>query len=70
MAKFGKKSVVSNNIWNYNIGILGESGVGKTTLMYNVCNKLVGDDGYILLNIGKEDGVKCIDGIVYEDLKK
>ena len=41
MAKFGKKSVVSNNIWNYNIGILGESGVGKTTLMYNVCNKLV-----------------------------
>ena len=68
MAKFGKKSVVSNNIWNYNIGILGESGVGKTTLMYNVCNKLVGDDGYILLNIGKEDGVKCIDGIVYEDV--
>ena len=68
MAKFGKKSVVSNNIWNYNIGILGEGGVGKTTLMYNVCNKLVGDDGYILLNIGKEDGVKCIDGIVYEDV--
>lgn len=68
MAKFGKKSVVSNNIWNYNIGILGESGVGKTTLMYNVCNKLVGDDGYILLNIGKEDGVKCINGIVYEDV--
>ena len=68
MAKFGKKSVVSNNIWNYNIGILGESGVGKTTLMYNVCNKLVGDDGSILLNIGKEDGVKCIDGIVYEDV--
>lgn len=68
MAKFGKKSTVSNNIWNYNIGILGESGVGKTTLMYNVCNKLVGDDGYILLNIGKEDGVKCIDGIVYEDV--
>ena len=68
MAKFGKKSVVSNNIWNYNIGILGESGVGKTTLMYNVCSKLVGDDGYILLNIGKEDGVKCIEGIVYEDV--
>lgn len=68
MAKFGKKSTVSNNIWNYNIGVLGESGVGKTTLMYNVCNKLVGDDGYILLNIGKEDGVKCIDGIVYEDV--
>ena len=68
MAKFGKKSTVSNNIWNYNIGVLGESGVGKTTLMYNVCNNLVGDDGYILLNIGKEDGVKCIDGIVYEDV--
>lgn len=68
MAKFGKKSTVSNSIWNYNIGILGESGVGKTTLMYNVCSKLVGDDGYILLNIGKEDGVKCIDGITYEDV--
>ena len=68
MGKYGKTSVVSDNIWNYNIGILGESGVGKTTLMKNVCEKLVGDDGYILLNIGKEDGVKCIDGISYEDI--
>lgn len=68
MGRYGKKSVVSNNLWNYNVGILGESGVGKTTLMYNVCNKLVGDDGYLLLNIGKEDGVKCINGITYEDV--
>lgn len=68
MGKYGKKSIVSNNIWNYNIGILGESGVGKTTLMKNVCEKLVGSDGYLLLNIGKEDGVKCIDGISYEDI--
>lgn len=68
MGKYGKTSVVSNNIWNYNIGILGESGVGKTTLMKNVCEKIVGSDGYLLLNIGKEDGVKCIDGISYEDI--
>lgn len=66
---FGKRSEVSNNVWNYNIGVIGESGVGKTTLMANVCEKLVGSDGYILLNVGKEDGVSCLNGVTYENIE-
>jgi len=66
--KFGKKNVIKVDPLAYNIGLLGESGIGKTTLAVDVCNKLVGEDGYILLNIGKEDGVDAIPDAVYEDI--
>ena len=65
---FGKRSVVSNNIWDFSIGLIGESGIGKTTVMSAMCEKLLGADGYILLNIGKEWGVSAIGGITYEDV--
>lgn len=68
MGKFGKKNKVKDNLANYNICILGESGIGKTTLMVNTCQKLFGEDGYIVLNMGKEDGIDCIDGAIYEDV--
>lgn len=67
--KYGKKNTVSRNITDFSCCILGESGVGKTTLMYETCEKLVGEDGYLLLNMGKEDGVSCIDGVVYENVE-
>ena len=41
MGKFGKKVTVSTNINDYMIGIMGPSGFGKTTLMYEVCDLLV-----------------------------
>ena len=65
---FGKRSVVSSNIWDFSVGLIGESGIGKTTTISAVCEKLVGADGYILLNIGKEWGVSAINGITYEDV--
>lgn len=65
---FGKRSVVSNNIWDFSIGLIGESGIGKTTVMSAMCEKLLGADGYMLLNIGKEWGVSAIGGITYEDV--
>lgn len=68
MAKFGKKNKVSENLEDYNICILGESGIGKTTLMVQTCQKLFGEDGYMILNMGKEDGIDCIDGASYEDI--
>jgi len=68
MAKFGKKNKVSENLEDYNICILGESGIGKTTLMVQTCQKLFGEDGYMILNMGKEDGIDCIDGASYEDV--
>jgi len=63
MAKFGKKNHVNLNPLNYNICLLGESKVGKTTLLYEVCKKLVGEDGYMFLEIGMERGADAIEGI-------
>ena len=68
MGKFGKKNKIKENLAHYNICILGESGIGKTTLMVETCQKLFGDDGYMLLNMGKEDGIDCINGAIYEDV--
>lgn len=66
MAKFGKKIKVNNGMENFMIGIMGPSGFGKTSLMYHVCQKKFGDTGYILLDLGDEDGVAAIDGVTAE----
>ena len=47
MGRFGKKNEINLNPLAYNIGLLGESGVGKSTIIKQVCEKLVGDEGYI-----------------------
>jgi DNA helicase HerA-like ATPase len=64
--KFGKKKEVNLNPLSYNIGIAGLSGVGKTTLVKNICEQLVGSDGYLMLDIGRESGHDCITDIVSE----
>lgn len=66
--KFGKKNKIKVSPLDYNIGLIGESGIGKTTLAKEVCEKLVGEDGYMILNIGKEDGVDAIPNASYEDV--
>jgi ABC-type oligopeptide transport system ATPase subunit len=66
--KFGKKNVIKVDPLAYNLGLIGESGIGKTTLAKEVCEKLVGEDGYIIFNIGKEDGIDAIAGAIYEDI--
>lgn len=66
--KFGKKNVIKVDPLAYNLGLIGESGIGKTTLAKEVCEKLVGEDGYMIFNIGKEDGIDAIAGAVYEDI--
>lgn len=62
--KFGEKREICIDLLAYNIGLIGESGIGKSTVIKEVCEKLVGDDGYIALDIGKEDGHDAINGIV------
>ena len=69
MGKFGKKVSISVNPLDYNITICGEGGIGKTTLSKEVCEKLVGDEGYIHLDIGREDGAAAIEGIVSEKIE-
>lgn len=66
MGKFGKKVSVSTNINDYMVGIMAPSGFGKTTLMYQICEKEFGPDGYIVLDMGTEDGVSAIEGVVAE----
>lgn len=68
MGKYGKKVSVSTNLNDFMIGLMGPSGFGKTTLMYEVCDKLFGSDGYIVLDMGTEDGVSAIDGIIAEPI--
>lgn len=63
--KFGKKNKVNLNILSYNICLLGQSKVGKTTLIKEVCEKIAGDDGYLFLEMGQERGADAIEGINY-----
>ena len=66
--KFGHKVEVKVDPLAYNIGLIGESGIGKSTIMKDFCTKLVGENGYIMLDNGKEDGHKAINGIVSEEI--
>ena len=69
MGKFGKKNVINMDLSRYIFGLLGESGIGKTTSMYKICEKLFGEDGYIVLDCGKEVGTNCINGVVAERIE-
>ena len=37
--------------------------------MYEVCDKYLGEDGYIFFNIGREEGLDALPGIIYEDVE-
>lgn len=63
--KYGKKNEVKVNPLKYNLAIIGESGIGKTTIIKEYCEKLAGENGYIFLEMGKEDGADAINGINY-----
>lgn len=65
MAKYGKKNEIKVNPLAYNLALIGESGIGKTTVIKQYVEKLAGDDGYMFLEIGKEDGADAIHGINY-----
>ena len=65
MARF-KKNIVRPNIFDYNLALFGQQGVGKTTLAYQVCHKLLGDN-YVIFNCGKEDGIKALPDAIYYD---
>jgi GTPase SAR1 family protein len=66
MGKFGRKVNVATDLSKYMIGVMAPSGFGKTTLMYQVCEKEFGPDGYIILDMAQEDGVAALQGAVAE----
>jgi hypothetical protein len=68
MAKFGKKNVIKIDPLAYNICLLGEPKIGKTSVIKEMLEKLVGEDGYMFLEMAGEAGADAINGIVYEDI--
>lgn len=67
MAKFGKKNKVSLNPLDANICLLGLPKIGKTTIMKEIAEKLVGEN-YLFLEMYRENGAKYIEDIIYEDV--
>lgn len=67
MGKYGKKNEIKIDPLKYNICLLGEPKIGKTTIIKEMCEKLAGEDGYIFLEMAGEAGADAIEGIVYED---
>lgn len=65
---FGKRSSISENLNDYSIMLCGESGIGKTTVMSRLCEMEFGEDGYLLMNTGDEEGVSAIDDVTYENV--
>ena len=66
--KFGRKNHVSLNPLDANICLLGLPKIGKTTIMKEIAEKLVGEDGYLFLEMYRENGAKYIEDIIYEDV--
>lgn len=63
---FGKRNEIKVDPLKYNIGLIGESGCGKTTIIKEMCEKLTGSpEGALFLECGKEDGADAISGINY-----
>jgi flagellar biosynthesis GTPase FlhF len=66
---YGKKNVISTDLNKVIFGLLGESGIGKTTTLYHMAETLFGDEGYILLDMGSEYGSEYIEGVVAEPVE-
>lgn len=67
--KYGKKVEIQLDPLAYNIGLLGESGIGKSTIIKEICEKLAGEDGYMAFDVGREDGHGAINGIESEKIE-
>ena len=63
--KFGRKNEIKLNPLAYNLMLIGESGIGKTTTIKEYAEKLAGSEGYLFVETGHEDGGDAIDGLNY-----
>ena len=68
MGKYGTKNHVSLNPADASIIFLGQPKIGKTTLMKEVAEKLVGED-YLFLEMYREKGHRYIEGIIAEPIE-
>lgn len=68
MGKFGRRVEVSTDLSSFMIGVMAPSGFGKSTLMYQVCEKEFGPDGYIIFDMSTENGTAALQGAVAEQI--
>ena len=66
---YGKKNTINTDLSKVIFGLLGESGIGKSTTLYHMAETLFGDEGYILLDMGSEYGSEYIEGVVSEQVE-
>lgn len=66
--KFGRKNIIKIDPLAYNICLLGEPKIGKTTVIKEMLEKLVGEDGYMFLEMAGEAGADAISGIIFENI--
>lgn len=60
--KYGKKNEIKIDPLAFNLALIGESGIGKTTVIKEYCEMLAPNQ-YVFLEMGKEDGGDAISGI-------
>ena len=65
--KVGRKNLVKADFSMYDYMLLGSGGIGKTTIVNEIGTKLYGDEGVLLLEIGRENGVSHLDAF-YEQV--
>lgn len=61
---YGKKNHIKISPTAYNLMLLGEPKIGKSTLLKLVLEELVGDQ-YLFVEMGREKGADAIEGINY-----
>ena len=62
---FGKKNHVKVDPTAYSFMLLGEPKIGKTTVLKEAAEKLVGEDGYLFVELGRERGADAIENITH-----
>lgn len=62
---YGKLNKIVPDVFAYNSCLIGEGGIGKTTVVKEMLSKHLGDDGYLFAEVGKEDGGDAISNINY-----
>lgn len=62
---YGKKNQIKLDWWRFNVGLLGEAGIGKTSVIDEMCRKSLGENRYLFAECGKEDGADAIADIPY-----
>lgn len=66
---YGKKNTISTDLSMVIFGLLGESGIGKTTTLFHMAEQLFGEDGYLVGDMGSEFGTEFIEGVNSEQIE-